>query len=322
MKKKTTNIREVVEVIDKADNILILPHILPDGDTIGSSIALYLALKKIGKHPFILLNEELPYNIQFLPCEHVFNEVDESLSFDLVISTDCSDLDRLGDRNEYVYRAKNSLNIDHHITNTYFADINIVDPKAAATGEIVYFLIKALGVSITKDMATCLYAALSTDTGSFKYDNTSAQTHRIVAELLEKDVDLNFVTTQIYQNKPLHRVKLLSEVLNTLEFYFNNKLAVLYITEEMMDKVGVKAEDTDGIIEFARDISGVEVGVLLKEMGKNKIKVGFRAKSDVDVSEIASAFHGGGHKKASGCTIHDNMENAKRLVVERMENYL
>jgi phosphoesterase RecJ-like protein len=217
MKKKTTDMKEALDTIYKADNILILPHILPDGDTVGSSIALYLALKKIGKRPFILLDEELPYNIQFLPCEYILNRIDEPLRFDLTISIDCSDMDRLGARNEYIHKAKNSLNIDHHITNTYFADINVVDPKAAATGEIVYFFIKNLGVPITKDIATCLYTALSTDTGSFKYDNTSAQTHRIVAELFEKNIDLNFVTTQVYQNKPLHKVMLLSEVLNTLE---------------------------------------------------------------------------------------------------------
>ncbi|QXM06102.1 DHH family phosphoesterase [Crassaminicella indica] len=322
MKKKIINMKEALDIIHKADNILILPHILPDGDTIGSSVALYLALKKIGKHPVILLDEELPYNIKFLSQKYIRNKIDESFMFDLAISIDCSDVDRLGDRKEYIHKAKNSLNIDHHVTNTYFADINVVDSKAAATGEIIYFIIKAMKVAITKDIATCIYTALSTDTGSFKYDNTSSQTHRIVAELIEKNIDLNFITTQIYQNKPLYKVKLLSEVLNTLELYFDNKLAILCITKEMLERIGAKKEDTDGIIEFARDINGVEVGVLLKEMEKGKIKVGFRAKYDVDVSKIAESFNGGGHKKASGCSIYDNMNNAKALIIKEIENYL
>ncbi|TCO79898.1 DHH family phosphoesterase [Marinisporobacter balticus] len=317
-----TDMEVVGNLFHKAHNILILPHILPDGDTIGSSIALYLALEKIGKHPHIFLKETVPDNIKFLSNGNIYNRVDKYFQFDLVVSIDCSDIGRLGDRESYIDKAKCSLNIDHHVTNTYFADYNLVDPKAAATGEIIYFLINSLGISITKDMATCLYTAISTDTGSFKYDNTTHQTHSIAAILLEKNIDLNFITTEIYQNKPIYKVKLLIEVLNTLEFYCENKVVILCIMKEHIEKTGAKLEDTEGFIEYARDIDGVEVGVLLKEMDQGQIKVGFRAKYDVDVSKIAKVFDGGGHKKASGCTIHDSIENAKRIIINSIKNHL
>lgn len=321
--QKITDVETIINLFHKVNNILILPHIIPDGDTIGSSIALYLVLKEMGKSPCILVSEDVPYNIKFLLHKDILcKSIDKDFSLDLVVSVDCSDVERLGDRGSYIDKAKYSLNIDHHVTNSYFADYNFVDPKAAATGEIMYFIINALGDFLTKDIATCLYTAISTDTGSFKYDNTTSKTHKIASELLEKNIDLNLINTEIYQNKPVYKVKLLTEVLKTLEFYCENKVAVLYITKDMIERNSAKPEDSEGFIEYARDIEGVDVGIFLKEMNKGQIRVGFRAKYDVDVSKIAKAFGGGGHKKASGCTIYDSMENAKKMIIDIIKNHL
>ncbi|WP_053957390.1 DHH family phosphoesterase [Inediibacterium massiliense] len=312
----------ILEVIDKSNKIIILPHILPDGDTIGASMALCLALKEMKKDPYILLDEEIPSNIQFLNYVKIYKNLPEYFEYDLVISVDCSDVDRLGERVKWIKNDINSLNIDHHITNTYFARYNMVYSDAAATAEVIYDLIKDFKISMTKEIATCLYTGLSTDTGSFKYDNTSSQTHRIAASLLENHIDLNFINTQLYQNKPLYKVKLLGDVLNTLSFYFNDRVAVLSITQDILKKHNARVEDIDGFIEYARDIQGVEVGILLKEMNECEIKVGFRSKYNVDVSKIAQNFHGGGHKKASGCTIYDHIDCAKQQVIEVVKNYL
>ncbi|WZL74890.1 bifunctional oligoribonuclease/PAP phosphatase NrnA [Clostridiaceae bacterium 35-E11] len=316
------NIKEIIEVIRNKKNILILPHILPDGDTIGSSIALNLVLKSMGKCSCILLDEIVPYNLRFLPCGDICTSLADNFIPDLVISVDCSDVDRLGKRKEFFDQASCSLNIDHHITNVGFAKYNFIDAKAAATGELIYKIAMELDIPITTQMATCLYAALSTDTGSFRYDNTSPQTHRIVAKLMESNIDLNKITTEIYQNKPVKKIKLLTEALNTLQFYWDGRLAILYTTLDMLKKYDVQPEDTDGLIEFARDINGVEVGVFLKQMKEHEIKVGFRAKYDADVSEIAKKFGGGGHKKASGCTIYDTLENAKDQIINTIEKCL
>ncbi|HHY90558.1 MAG TPA: bifunctional oligoribonuclease/PAP phosphatase NrnA, partial [Clostridiales bacterium] len=253
-------------------------------------------------------------------CVHT--HVNKEFIADLIITVDCSDITRLGNRAHYLEQSKKVVNIDHHITNTYFAQHNLVVSDAAATGEIVYLLLQEMDVSITKDTATCLYVALSTDTGSFRYDNTTAGTHRIAAELLEYGIDLNFITTELYQNKPLSKVKLLKEALNSLEIYYSGQVAILSITNQMLKETGA-AEDTDGLIEFARDIVGVKVGILIKELGHSEIKVGFRSKDNrIDVSEIAAQFGGGGHRKASGCTIHDTLQNAKEQVVAILKNYL
>ncbi|WP_129597022.1 DHH family phosphoesterase [Anaerophilus nitritogenes] len=319
---KNNDLNCVVDVIEKSEKIIILPHILPDGDTIGSSMALCLALRKIKKDAHILLDEEVPSNIQFLNYIKIDKNIPAHFQYDLIITVDCSDVDRLGERAKCIKDDINSLNIDHHLTNTYFARYNIVNSDAAATAEVIYNLIKSLKISMTKEIATCLYTGLSTDTGSFKYDNTSSQTHHIAALLLESDIDLNFINTQLYQNKPLYKVNLLGDVLNTLSFHFNNQVAILSITEDLLKKHNAKVGDVEGFIEYARDIKGVEVGILLKEMNECEIKVGFRAKYNVDVSEIAQKFHGGGHKKASGCTIYDHIDGAKQQVIEVIKNYL
>ncbi len=321
--KKMNDIHEICNIIDSSQKILILPHIFPDGDTIGSSIALCLSLLQKGKKPYVFIEEELPQNLKFLPVACIHAHLEDDFIADLIITVDCSDINRLGNRAHYLDKSKKIINIDHHITNTYFAQNNLIFSDAAATGEIIYLLIKEMGVSITKDIATCLYVALSTDTGSFRYDNTTASTHRIAAELLGYGIDLNLITTELYQNKPLSKVKLLKEALNGLEIYYSGQVAILSITSQMLKETGSAADDTDGLIEFARDIAGVKVGVLIKEVDHSEIKVGFRSKDNrIDVSEVAAQFGGGGHRKASGCTIHGTLQNAKEQVVSILKNYL
>ncbi len=317
------NQSNVSKVILSANNILILPHIMADGDTLGSSVALYLALKKLGKNPCILLDEDIPNNLKFfIPEDSIAQTFDESSLIDLVISIDCSDLERLGTRKKYILNTQNTLNIDHHKTNTQFAKVNIIDSKAAATGEIIYEVIKTLQASISKEIATALYVAISTDTGSFKYDNTSPKTHLISAELLEYGINLNQVSVELYQNKPVYKMKLMIEALKTLEFYCDGKVGLISITNEMMDKVGANSTDSDGLIELARDLEGVEVGILLKEIKKEEIKIGLRSKYNIDVSKIAMMFDGGGHSKAAGCTMFENIENAKKKIVAEIKNIL
>ncbi|MBB6216524.1 phosphoesterase RecJ-like protein [Anaerosolibacter carboniphilus] len=314
--------KKFVEAIEKGEHILILPHILPDGDTIGSSLALFLAFKKMGKDPWILLTDDIPYNLRFLPVRYIIRETSKIPTPDIVISIDCSDLDRLGTRSQYIHNANRSINIDHHITNTLFADLNIVEPEAAATGEIIYSLIEAMGMDMDSEIATCLYTAISTDTGSFKYSNTTSRTHEIAADLLRNGIVLNDITTEVYQNKPSYQVKLLSAVLSTLEFHYEGQLAVLHVTEDMLNNTGAIPADTDGLIEYARDIKGVEVGILLKELNPGEIKVGLRSKYQIDVSKIAGEFGGGGHSKASGCTIYGSIEDAKNKLIRALNNKL
>ncbi len=304
--------------------IIILPHILPDGDTLGSSIALKKALCLLNMDVSIILDDEIPSNLKFL-AEH--NNIMSTRSFvnlninpDLIITTDTSDIERLGDRGKLLDLSEEILNIDHHRTNTYYGKYNIVDPDASSCGEIVYKVIKELNIEIKKDIAESLYVSLSTDTGSFKYSNTSPETLRIAADLLESGVDITRIVTELYQNKPVNKIRLLSDSLSSLEVFYDGKLSIISVPIQMFERNNTHPSESDGIIEYGRDIDGVEVSILLKELSPNEIKVGFRAKYDFDVSLIAMEFNGGGHKKASGCTIFDTIENAKKIIVEKFEN--
>ncbi|MEW9121886.1 MAG: bifunctional oligoribonuclease/PAP phosphatase NrnA [Thermotaleaceae bacterium] len=322
MKGINSSLSQIADVLEKGKRVLILPHIHPDGDTIGSSIALSLALKKNKKEVFILAEDEIPQNLDFLPLENIHWKIPSGFQPDIVIAVDASDVKRLGKRADFIHAEIATVNLDHHVTNDYFAQYNYVDFQAAATGEVIYALLPFLKVSLDDKIATSIYTAISTDTGSFKYDNTTAKTHQIVSELLRYSIDLSSITTALYQNKPFSQIKLLGEALNTLELYYSGKLAVIGITREMLENAKADISVVDGLIEFARDIKGVEVAVLLKNLSENEIKVGLRSKYDIDVSKIALLFGGGGHKKASGCTIFSTIENAKKQIIDVLKDNL
>ena len=314
------NLNNLLNIIKDSTNILILPHIMSDGDTLGSSVALCLALKEWGKHTRILLDEEISSSFHFfIPPNLISNHLEHGFSPDLVIAVDCSDIERLGSRKTFL-SVCNSINIDHHRTNTKFAHENYVDCEAAATGEIIYRIIEEMGIRLSKDMATALYVAISTDTGSFKYDNTTPKTHIMTAELLEHEIDLNLVTTELYQNKPISKIRLMAYALNSLEFYYSGKLGILTITNKVIENIGAKNTDADGLIELVRDIEGTEVAILIREVDEGEFKVGFRSKFKIDVGAVAAKFGGGGHRKASGCTIFANAENTKQMIIDSMKN--
>ncbi len=315
-------IADGIEVIKNSDNIYIGSHIHPDGDNIGSLLALGMALKKINENVNLVKVDDIPKDYKFLPNVNLIKEPIIGEQIDLFIALDCSDLDRLGPGKEIALRAKNILNIDHHKTNDKFGNINIVLPSASSTGEIVYHIIKRLNVDINKEIATSLYVAISTDTGSFMYDNTTSETHRIAADLLEKGINLNSITTKLYQSRSLERTNLFIESLKSLNLYHNGKIGIIKITQEMLNNNNATMEDTEGIISFIRDIENIEVACVLKEFDKEEIKLSLRSKEYLDVSKVCLEFHGGGHKRAAGCTIYENIENAEKSILNSIKKHL
>jgi len=309
---------QAIELINKSDNIYICSHVQPDGDNIGSTLGLYMAISKIKERVYVIKSDDIPSDYKFLPNSHVFKEYDTNSDVDLFISLDSSDIERLGPGKELLRKAKKVINIDHHVTNDNFGDINIVLPDASATGEIVYKFIKRLDVDIDKDIATCLYTGISTDTGRFMYSNTTYETHLIISDLLKTGIDLNSININLYQNRSIERTKLFLEVLYNMEFFLDNKVAVAIVTQQMMEKNNAKLEDTEGIVSFMRDTGPIEVACLLKEISENEVKVSLRSKRYVDVSEIALKFDGGGHVRAAGCTIYDTMDNVKNIVLDEI----
>ncbi len=308
-----------IEKIGEAKNIFLASHVQPDGDNIGSILGLGLALKKLGKEVHILKTDYIPKDFMFLPSIDIIRDYNED-EIDVFIALDSSDEDRLGDNKVLLNKANTIINIDHHISNTNFGDINIVDSDAAATCEIAFKLIKTLNIDLDKDISTCLYTGISTDTGSFMYSNTSAKTHMIAAELLDIGIDKENININIWQSKSLDKTKLFIKTLETLETYFDDKVAIVMVTRDALRGTGASMEDTEGIVSFVRDIATVEVAVMLKEFEENEIKISMRSKKYVDVSNICALFGGGGHKRAAGCMISSNIEKAKEEILNALEN--
>lgn len=308
-----------IEGIKKSKNVYIASHVNPDGDNIGSILALGHALSTILPNVFIVKTDEIPSDFLFLPGVDLIGDYNISNDIDLFIALDSSDENRLGKNKDLMLKAKTVINIDHHISNTNFGDINIVVPDASATGELVYKLIKKMNISIDKDIASCIYTAISSDTGSFMYDNTTSETHEIVAELLKAKIDKNEININLYQNRSLERTLLLINALESLEFHNDHKIALVRVTQDMLERTKAKMEDTEGIVSFVKEIAPVEVAILLKEFQPNDIKVSMRSKRYIDVSQICAIFGGGGHIRAAGCTINSSISDAGELIINNLE---
>lgn len=318
MKKSSFN--QVIDRINSSKNICIISHVNPDGDSIGSLLGLGLALKKYkDKRIKLAINDEIPKIYTFLPGIEYLEKTQKDEAFDLLIALDCSDLKRLGLGKYVTDNADFIINIDHHKSNDFFGDENIVFPGYSSTGEILFNLLKAMNIEIDTEIATCLYVSISTDTGSFKYDSTSPNTLEVAANLMRKNIDLNKITTSVYQSRSLEKTCLLIKSLNSMELYMDNRIGIISVTEEMIESCNAALQDIDGIIEFVRDIDTVEVACMLKELDQEVIKVGFRSKKDIDVAEIAMSFEGGGHSRASGCTIYDTIDNSKDKVLDEIK---
>lgn len=310
---------EAIDIINKSSKIFIASHVNPDGDNIGSSLSLALALKKIDKEVFVLSSDGIPDDFRFLPGCELIQDYKESMGpIDLLIAVDSSDIGRLGKNKDLIMETNKVINIDHHISNTKFGHINIVNPKASATGELIYYFIKRLNIEIDKDIATNIYTAINTDTGKFSYDNVTSDTHRIAADLLDAGVDIKEVNINIYENSSMERTNLFIKTLSGLETYSNNKIAIAKISQDMLTETNTRLEDTEGIVSFIRGIGPVEVSCILKEISEKEVRVSLRSKEYVDVASICEVFNGGGHIRAAGCTINSDLNSAESLIVEEI----
>ncbi len=309
-------ISEIIKLIKESENIAILSHAAPDGDSIGSSLALYNSIISIGKKAKVIIDDDVPVIYRFLKNADEICYVDTVDKFDLAIVLDSSGVDRLGNSSKYLVNKK-VVNIDHHISNTGFGTYNIVHTDAAATAEIIYKIIIKMGIRIDKDIAGCLYAGIVTDTGKFQYSNTTSETHQIASELLKHGVNSSEFFKLIYQNITKEKTKLIGESINIMEFYCEDKISVITLSKEQFLKTGAKEEDTEGIIDFARDINSVELALLFRESKDGNIKISFRSKDYINVNVFAGKFGGGGHKSAAGATVSGDIISVKEKVLSK-----
>jgi len=310
--------KELADKIVEAENILLFPHINIDGDAMGSSSALCRGLKKLGKNAYILVEDEISDNLLFLSNGFITKDENVISNPDLTICVDCGEDTRFPKRKNKFYSGKTTMCIDHHGTSPGIADFNMIKPDAAATGELIYFLLKELNVEFDKDISNSIFTAITMDTGNFQYSNTDATAHLIVADLYNYGLEANQVSVNIYENNSWAQIKTEAIVLENLEFYENGKIAIGKVTRDILNKTGCKMNETEGIVKTIRGISGVEIAALVKEDAKLKTRVSLRAKAHADVSKVAKFFGGGGHIKAAGCTIDEDIETATELVTRRL----
>ena len=307
-------IEKIGEILKEKKSFLVVSHKDPDGDAIGSSLAMYNVLKELGKIVFIENPTTPPRLYSFLENYDKIQIVGNDKDVEVVIALDAADLGRCGIEKSYAEN-KIFINIDHHETNTKFGDINLINPAASAVGCILWEIFTKNSIKISKNTADCLYTSILTDTGSFRYLSTTPKTFRIAAYLLEKGVNPWFISYNIYESRELSTLKLLGLTLNTLEVFHNNKLSIVYISQDMFKKTHTKAESSEGFVNFARGVRGAEVAVLIREDVPDKCKVSMRSKDKVDVSSIAISFGGGGHKNAAGFEIEGSIPNVKEKII-------
>jgi len=284
---------------------LVLSHQNPDGDTLGSMLSMGAILRKAGHKVDHVVPDFVPKAYRFLPFSNLVKTPDDnslSRNYDLAFSLDCGSVKRLGKSGGLWSGAKTKINIDHHISNEQFGDINCIDPDATSTGQVVYWIAKGLNVPITPEVATLLYATLLTDTGCFSNSNTNANALHWGAELIDLGADHLTVYKEVFLKKPYKAVKVFASALSDLTLIQDGKIAWTYISDESLKKYGATSEDTDDIIDFVMRTEGVEVGMFFREDG-HETKVSLRSNSDFDVSKIAVANGGGGHKRAAGINI-------------------
>ena len=314
---------QVIDMIDKSENIFIASHINPDGDNIGSILGLGLSLKKLSKNVNILKTDNIPADLNFLPGIDLIKDYEGNMnSDDIFILLDSSDEDRLGKFKPLLEITPNIINIDHHISNTNFGKINIVDAKACATGELVYKLVDYMNIELDHDIASNLYTAINTDSGSFKYESVTGDTHRIVAELFDIGIDHSNINLNLYEKMSLNRFRLTNELLVNAKFYNDDKIAIVRVDDEILKRTNTTMEDTDSIVSYLRKIDKVEVACLLKEFEAEEIKVSLRSKEYVDVAAVCESFGGGGHIRAAGCKIEKSMDIAEKILIEEIKNHL
>lgn len=315
----TRILSKLLELIKENKSFLIVSHINPEGDAIGSSIALALCLKKINKSVYILNKEPVPDTLRFLPSSDLISQKIPVKTFDVVFVIDCHTLERTGLKSLH---AKTAVIIDHHIpsrnvTSSMFHTqqlIRWIDPEASATGELIYKLLNFLHVPLDKKMATNLYTSLYTDTGGFRYRNTTPESLEIASKLVALGADPWEITKEVYECLPFNRLKLLAMSLSTLEKA--GKMACVTVTQNMFKNTKTSVQDTENFVDFPRKIKDIEVAVLFREGGKNSYKVSLRSKGKVNVANIAKKFGGGGHAMAAGCTLKGSLLEVKDKVLK------
>ena len=319
---------QIANLILEGKKIGITYHVSPDGDAVGSVLALLNALRSLNKECYVISKDSVSDNLKYLKgSDEITGDITEAKDeTDIIVVLDCGNLDRVS-ANLEEFTGK-IINIDHHLSNDKYGDINYIDSKAAATAEIIFELVNIMGIDfsiendITKDIGTCIYTSIVTDTGGFRHSNVTDRTHNICSTLKKINVNNTFIYQSLFDNKEFNRIKIIGKALSKMELILGGKVALIELNKTFADEFGGEIGDTSDIISYGLQIKGVEVTLLLKEV-EDGVKSSLRAKSYVDVRKIAEVFGGGGHVRASGIKIKNvSMEEAKYEILNEIQKEL
>ncbi len=310
----------LIQALKKHKKFLITTHVNPDADAAASALAVAFVLRSMGKTVTVVNQDAIPSWLQFLPKASIFKKAGnlKSVDYDVAVALDCGDFSRVGDVRDLLKEGKPLINIDHHKTNKGFGDLNLVVPGSSSTAEVLYDVFCAMNVRWTKELATLIYAGIMTDTGSFRYDCTSPETHRIAGELVALGVSPSDVYTQIYDVIPMKDLKLFLGIVNGVEFLKDGKVACFELRRSVLKRFSDGFDVRDKIFGMLRSTKGVEVIAIFNEISARQTRVNFRSKGSFDVAELASKFNGGGHAKASGCTVDYGMPETRRKILREI----
>ncbi len=308
---------EAATLLTENDNFHILTHRYPDGDTLGSAFALCYALRGMGKKANVKINGKLPSKFTYLAEDYE----DQSFERKFVVSVDVAAMSLLGELEEE-YKDCIDLCIDHHGSNSMVADNICVDANCAAACEIIHVILKAMRVKVTRKIANALYTGISTDTGCFCYTNTTAQTHRIAAELIERGCEFSKINRINFETKTRAKLKMERMVYDTMEFYCGGKCAIIYTTIAMQNALGAGDDEMEGLASIPRQIEGVKMGITMREKEDGTFKVSVRTNDGINASQFCARFGGGGHAAASGCSIKGDLPTVKYMLIKAAEEVL
>ncbi|MEB3206157.1 MAG: bifunctional oligoribonuclease/PAP phosphatase NrnA [Vampirovibrionales bacterium] len=322
---------ELKTALEQAKSVLLMPHVGPDADSLGSVLGMKFAIEKTWptiSTVHVVMDGALPVVYGFLPGSHEVANIETATHllhepYDVAIAADCGSVDRLGEPGKHFKQAKTSVNIDHHVSNDYFGTLNIVETDAGASGLVIARILEEWGVTLDANIAPNLYAAIVTDTGGFKYSSTSVEIFTLAAQLMAAGANPETIYKEVYENRPLGQVMLQAETLMRTQFSDCRQIAWTAVTRHDLNKHHCLDEHVDGLIEQIRNIDTVKLAAVFKENRDGSTKVSFRSDDHAfDVSKVAGHFGGGGHKMASGCTIADAIDDAKPQVLALLETLL
>ncbi len=313
-------IKEIIKAIKEGQHFLVVSHVRLDGDALGSELAVYLMLRDLGKNVVVYNQDNTPEQYRFLPgARNIVQNPGDMEQYDTAFVLDCSELERVGDQAEKIGKIKKLINIDHHISNTGFCELKLIDARASSAGELVFHLLQEMGFPLTKEICTNLYAAILTDTGGFRYSNTRQDALFAAGTLVENGADPQWISENIYENDPPAKLKLRARVMETLSLDLVKGVGSLIVTNEMLQETGASVDYTEGFVDIPRSVQGVKISVLFTQLNSKGFKISLRSKGKVNVEKLARKFGGGGHINAAACRIEGDIDSVKSKILKAIE---